>query len=54
MPLEVFILLDFMVQLNIDGMPVKVFAYTAAGLMHVLAVAEGTPTSHWSYQCDLT
>lgn len=45
MPLQVLILLDFMVQLHIDGMPVKVFADTAAWLVHVLTIAEGTPTS---------
>ena len=43
MPFKVFVLLDFMIKLNIDGVPVKVFTHTAAWLMYVLTVAEGTP-----------
>ena len=42
-PLKILILLDFMVQVNIDVMPVKVFTHTAAWLMNVLTVAEATP-----------
>ena len=44
MPLKILILLDFMVQLNIDGMPIKVFPHTAAGLVNMLTIAECTPT----------
>lgn len=43
MPLKILVLLNFVVQLNIDGMPVKVFTHTTARLMYVLTIAEGTP-----------
>jgi len=42
MPFQVFVLFDFMVQLNIDWMPVEVFMQAAPRLLQVLAVAEGT------------
>lgn len=45
MPLKILVLLDFIIQLNIDGMPIKVFTHTAAGLMDMLTVAECTPVA---------
>jgi len=42
MSFQVFVLFDFVVQLNIDWMPVKVFMQATARLLQVLAVAEGT------------
>ena len=32
-----------MIQLHIDWVPVKIIAYAAAGLVHMLAIAEGAP-----------
>lgn len=43
MPLKILVLLNFVIQLNIDGMPVKVFTHTAAWLMYMLTIAESTP-----------
>ena len=51
MSFQVFVLFDFMVQLNIDWMPGEVFMQATAGLLQVLAVAEGT--SACSHICTL-
>jgi len=42
MPFQVFVLFDFVVQLNVDWMPVEVFMQATARLLQVLTVAEGT------------
>ena len=44
MSFQVFILFDFVVQLNIDWMPVEVFMQATPRLLQVLAIAEGTST----------
>jgi len=42
MSFQVFVLFDFVVQLNIDWMPVEVFMQATPRLLQVLAIAEGT------------
>ncbi len=42
MSFQVFVLFDFVVQLNIDWMPVEVFMQATPRLLQVLTIAEGT------------